>query len=185
MLQPSANAANSGAALHQFAISSRASAMVAPPQTWQQVANAKSIPTSLKAIVHGVGLSEALAELLLGDSHSVRRSIGCPETGFLNVAGDVQSVEDCVNIGHPQPNTNLRILDERAQPCPIGAQGELLIGGMCVSDGYADAPLLSSQRFVLDQFGSQPSAQLFRTGITCAWRANGSIRIVNENKHLT
>ena len=185
VLQPTASAAASGAALYQFVVNTRASAMIASPVTWQQMANAKSIPVSLKAIVHGVGLTDVLAEELLSDSRTVRRTIGSAETGFISVAGDIESVKDRATVGTAQPNTVLRILDERAQPCPIGAVGELLVGGACVSGRYVDAALLSSQQFVLDQFGSTPENHLFRTGIACAWRSNGSIRVIDEKQTAT
>lgn len=53
-----------------------------------------------------------------------------------------------VPIGHPLPNRITYILDQYGNPQPIGAPGELYLGGMGLSRGYLKNPDLSAKKFI-------------------------------------
>lgn len=78
-----------------------------------------------------------------------------------------------VPIGRPIYNIRLYILDSRMQPVPIGAPGELFIGGVGVARGYMNRPSLTAERFLPDPF--QTGGVLYRTGDICRWREDGVI----------
>src|SRR5262249_46353444 len=57
-----------------------------------------------------------------------------------------------VPIGHPIANTQIYLLDRYMNPVPIGAPGEIYIGGDCLARGYLNQPQLTQERFILDPF---------------------------------
>lgn len=69
-----------------------------------------------------------------------------------------------VPIGKPLRNSTVYVVDENQQPLPIGAPGELYVGGAGVARGYVGQPEETALRFVSDPFSSDPASRLYRTG---------------------
>ncbi|WP_033693733.1 non-ribosomal peptide synthetase [Bacillus cereus] len=69
-----------------------------------------------------------------------------------------------VPIGKPIANTNIYILNEHLQMCPIGVVGELYIESVGTAIGYHRQPERTAQSFVSHPFSIEPSARLYRTG---------------------
>jgi amino acid adenylation domain-containing protein/thioester reductase-like protein len=78
-------------------------------------------------------------------------------------------------IGRPMSNARVYVLNEYLQPVPVGAQGELYIGGDGVAWGYLNRPDLSAERFIADPFGAEPGGRLYRTGDLGRWNPDGTI----------
>ncbi|WP_150239633.1 amino acid adenylation domain-containing protein [Nocardiopsis quinghaiensis] len=85
---------------------------------------------------------------------------------------------DRVPIGRPVENTTLYVLGEHGGPQPVGAPGELHIGGVQVARGYLDRPELTRERFLKDPFN--PGGRLYRTGDLARLLADGTIEYLGR-----
>ncbi len=69
-----------------------------------------------------------------------------------------------VPIGLALPNVRAHVLDDGLAPLPVGAPGELCVGGACLARGYVGRPELTAERFVPDPWSARPGERLYRTG---------------------
>ena len=69
-----------------------------------------------------------------------------------------------IPIGTPLSNTVVRLWNAAFVPVPIGATGEIFIGGAGVARGYLGSPALTAERFVPDPEARIHGERLYRTG---------------------
>jgi amino acid adenylation domain-containing protein len=80
-------------------------------------------------------------------------------------------------LGRPLPNYQAFVVDAGLRPVPVGAAGELLVGGAGVARGYLRRPELTAERFVASPFGE---GRLYRTGDRCRLLPDGSVEFLGR-----
>jgi amino acid adenylation domain-containing protein len=158
--------------------------------------------TAMQTIPSRLGL--LLDERGLGEARGLRHVIcgGEPLTGALqerffarlpgaalhNLYGPTETALDAtfwtcrpgdgraaVPIGRPIANKRVYLLDRHLRPVPVGAPGELYIGGAGLADGYLNNPRLTEERFLADPFAPEPGARVYRSGDVCRWTPEGAL----------
>ncbi|PHM30481.1 non-ribosomal peptide synthetase [Xenorhabdus innexi] len=84
-------------------------------------------------------------------------------------------------IGRPINNTRIYILNSQGHPVPIGAPGEIYVGGDGVARGYLNQPQLTAERFLVDPFSSEPTGRMYKTGDLARWLPDGNIEFLGRN----
>jgi amino acid adenylation domain-containing protein len=87
---------------------------------------------------------------------------------------------DRISVGRPIANTQIYIVDSNLQPVPMGAEGELLIGGAGVARGYLGREQLTAERFIRNSFEGSRSLRLYRTGDLARYLPDGNIELLGR-----
>ncbi|WP_349368673.1 amino acid adenylation domain-containing protein [Salinarimonas sp.] len=137
----------------------------ATPTTWRMLVERGWRPDPpLTMLVGGEAFPAEIADTLLGPGNRVWNLYGPTETTVWSAAYPVERAAANQPIGRPIANTRLYVLSAAMERLPVGAVGELFIGGRGVARGYRDRPALTAERFVPDPFGTMPGARLYRSG---------------------
>jgi len=148
----------------------------ATPATWLGlIESGWAGAPAMRALCGGEALPRVLAEQLLGRVAELWNVYGPTETTIWSTCARVEHGTGPVSIGRPIANTVVRVLDQDGRDRPIGAVGELWIGGRGLARGYRGQPDLTAQRFVVID-----GARLYRTGDLARWRADGQLECLGR-----
>nr|QEO74476.1 condensation domain-containing protein [uncultured bacterium] len=86
-------------------------------------------------------------------------------------------------IGRPISNAQVYILSRRLRPVPVGAPGELYVGGEVLARGYLSRPGLTAESFIPNPFADAPGARLYRTGDLGRFLPDGAIEFLGRVDH--
>lgn len=99
----------------------------------------------------------------------------------LTLEGDPGLWPALPSIGRPIANTQIYLLSPQEQPVPVGATGELYIGGASVARGYLGKAALTASRFIASSYGDKARAIMYRTGDLGRWHRDGTIEYLGRN----
>jgi amino acid adenylation domain-containing protein len=85
-----------------------------------------------------------------------------------------------IPYGRPIRNAQYYILDGRLEPCPVGIDGDLYIGGECLASGYLGEPAMTAEKLIPDPFRRVPGARLYRTGDRARFWSDGNIEFLGR-----
>ncbi|GFJ94410.1 non-ribosomal peptide synthetase/MFS transporter [Phytohabitans rumicis] len=95
------------------------------------------------------------------------------------VRPDVDPGSVTTPIGRPLPYAEAHVLDRLLRPVPVGAVGELFLGGDRLARGYLGKPSLTAERFVHTRSGQR----LYRTGDLARWLPSGDLEFLGRRDH--
>ncbi len=86
-------------------------------------------------------------------------------------------------IGRPIADLEAHLLDHRMEPVPLGAAGELYVGGAGLARGYLGRPELTAERFAPHPFATTPGARLYRSGDLARRLSDGGLEFLGRADH--
>ncbi|MFI6679161.1 amino acid adenylation domain-containing protein [Kribbella sp. NPDC050470] len=151
--------------------------------------------TALLATMRRLPELPALREIVAGGeamvlTHKVRDFLdahpGCRlfneygpvEASIVTTIHEVDPAEDRPSIGRPVEGVVVRLLDQALRPVPVGAVGEIHLGGAAVAQGYIGRPDETERAFVPDP--GHPGGRLYRSRDLGRWRADGTLEYLGR-----
>ncbi|MEQ1514838.1 MAG: amino acid adenylation domain-containing protein, partial [Lysobacteraceae bacterium] len=150
-----------------------------PPAYLQQMDPDAAQP-GFRLLTAGSAPTPALVKRWAGRGHYLN-GYGPTETTILSTSTWLSAEAETITIGRPIANTQVYLLDSQRQPVPIGAIGEIHIGGDGVALGYLNRPELTAERFLDDPFSAEAGARMYKTGDLGRWMADGNIEYLGRN----
>jgi len=122
-------------------------------------------------LLGGEGLPLALARRLAPACKALWNMYGPTETTVWSSCWRVPHAPERISVGEAIAGTTLRVLDAALMPVPPGEEGEIVIAGAGVAQGYLNLPALTEERFVRLPDGERA----YRTGDRGRWLPEGTL----------
>ncbi|GAB1196184.1 hypothetical protein APSETT444_005451 [Aspergillus pseudonomiae] len=146
-------------------------------------------PSLKRMILVGENLTEArYLALRKRFKNRILNEYGFTESAFVTALKvfEPQSTRKDTSLGRPVRNVKCYILNPALKRVPIGATGELHIGGLGISKGYLNRPDLTPTRFIPNPFQTKHEKQLgvnslmYKTGDLARWLPNGEVEYLGR-----
>ena len=133
------------------------------------------VPNLRLILLGGEALQPSVVQRWSRPDRRIFNTYGPTEATVVATACEVRRGEP-VTIGRPIPNYSCYVVGEDMSLVPSGVQGELLIGGPGVAQGYLQRPELTAEKFIANPFPSDGSdAILYRSGDAVSLDDQGAI----------
>ncbi len=174
--------ASDAASLAGLLLRTKATFLQATPATWRMLLEAGwKGADGLVALCGGEALPLDLAREIAGRTKQLFNLYGPTETTIWSSIERLPREAREVTIGLPIDNTRLYVLGPQRELLPLGASGELWIGGAGVARGYLRRPELTAQRFIEDPFVHGLGARMYGTGDLARRRGDGRIEYLGRS----
>ncbi|MBB6414403.1 non-ribosomal peptide synthetase/type I polyketide synthase [Mesorhizobium sangaii] len=167
-----------GAELVEFMRRERITAAGLTPTAWTSLPST-DLPDLTVIKSGGEPLPSSLIERW-GENRRIFNSYGPTETTVYCIRTEVKAGGQRPPIGRPAINTKAYILDRYGNPAPVGAIGELYIGGIGIARGYINHDELTREVFRPNPFDDDPQSRLYRTGDLARYRSDGTIEFLGR-----
>ena len=101
-----------------------------------------------------------------------------PTESTVNATYTVIRQNESANIGKALINCRAYVLGDKQQRIPIGAIGELYIGGCGVALGYLGHPQLTQEKFISSSF--EQDEKLYKTGDRVRYIDDGNLEFIGR-----
>ena len=172
--------AESGQALAKLLEAEHVTVMQATPITWKLLLEAGWSGKQLGALCGGEAMPLPLGQSLSENVKALWNMYGPTETTIWSCVADIAVKPQSIAIGRPILNTQIYVLNGLLQPLPIGAPGELFIGGAGLARGYWNRPALTADKFRPNPFANQPGERLYATGDLVRYSSHGSLQFLGR-----
>lgn len=85
-----------------------------------------------------------------------------------------------IPIGKPIDQTQVYVFDSLHHLLPMGAQGELCIGGFGLARGYQYLPNVTAEQFIPHPYSSKPGTRLYRSGDIARYCNDGNLEFLGR-----
>jgi len=133
--------------------------MQATPAHWRLICEADFNGDHMKFVTGGEPLPRDLIQPLLDHCGELYNGYGPTEGTVWTSFQQIKSPTERILIGKPVANTTAYIVDKDGNLCPPETEGELFVGGDCVTLGYLKRPELTAEKFI--DFNGE---HVYRTG---------------------
>ena len=117
-----------------------------------------------------------------------------PEVGLYNEYGPTEATVWCIAhkiekdrpkgaipLGRSVANAQIYLLDANMNLVPLGATGEIYIGGPGLSTGYLNRPELTAKAYFDNPFSSQLGTRIYKTGDVARYNSNGDLEFLGRS----
>ena len=144
-----------------------------------------------------IGLTIAIGgeavKMITSSKYKIINEYGPTENSVCSTKFEILECSETIYIGKPIANLKAYILNQNQQPLPIGAIGELYIGGVGLARGYLNRTELTAEKFITNPFQTKAerdnktygplgrNAKLYKTGDLVRYLPDGNIEYIGRN----
>jgi amino acid adenylation domain-containing protein len=155
------------------------------PSAMAELLRVKGVPDSIRTVnLAGEALQPDMVEQIYDELkvEQVFNLYGPSETTTYSTYACLKRGEanGRVPIGRAIDNTQAYVLDGGYRLLPVGAIGELYLGGRGVARGYLNQPELTAEKFIPNPFSERGGERMYRTGDQVRWRRNGDLEFLGR-----
>ncbi len=139
----------------------------------------RDIPAVRLLILGGEACPPGLADRWQAPGRIIYNTYGPTEATVIASAAVLESGQP-VTIGRPITNYRVYLLDDDANLVPVGAPGEICIGGPGVARGYLNRPELNATKFIVTDALTGTPLRLYRTADQARWTPDAQLEYLGR-----